>query len=152
MTSRVLAAPQAFAAVEALVAGAVAHGDVAAIGTGGGVALKTAELLAQGRKHPPGTGSGVIGAAVAVAVALRGARLRRYQNVGIVRERQVRHRPVYFFFDFFREAGQGQFGLGTRREIGFAVARDKLQGQPAEYVVNNGSGVADFGVLGKAGW
>ena len=41
-----LAAAEAFATIEALVAGAIADGDVAAIGAGGGVLLEMGEGIA----------------------------------------------------------------------------------------------------------
>ena len=76
LNEKLLTASQALAAVEALVAGAVAHGDVAAVGTGGGVALKARQLLAQWRKNSPADVRrvGVMAIAIPIAAAIRGVR------------------------------------------------------------------------------
>ena len=53
--------------------------------------------------------------AVALVLAVRKPRPRAWQKVGVVGNRQVRHRAVYFFFDLLVQAGHVQFGLGARR-------------------------------------
>jgi len=115
-----LGTAEAFAAVQAFVAGAVAHGDLAAGGTARGVLLVGDHLREGGG-------------------AARGGFIRRkIHDVGVLGQREFRHRPVHFFFKFLGQAGDGELRLGARAADAFAIARYELEGQPAEDVVGNG--------------
>jgi hypothetical protein len=77
--------------------------------------------LAQARYHPADRGRlprAMIAVAKPVSISVtvpvsvgHRHRCRLQQNICIVRDRQIRHRPVYFFFSLIQEAGQRQFRL-----------------------------------------
>ena len=67
----------------------------------------------------------------------------------VIRQRQFRDRPVYFFFDLLEQAGDGQVRLLDA--VGFPKFRDKLQRHPAKHVINDGRSVANVRVLREAG-
>src|SRR5262245_49583669 len=110
-----LTAAEALAAVETLVAGAVANRDVAAVGTGRGVLLEMRDGIAQAFHDP--LARGAVGVAMAVTIA--GLQLHR---VRVFRKRQLRNGTIYFFFHFLDQAGHGEFGLGAGGRAGFAAA------------------------------
>lgn len=93
--ARVLRATEAFAAVEALVTGAVADSDVAAVGATGGVGLAgnhVGEHIGAGGRamgRDGGTGWGN---------RMPGDRFDQDLGVAFLSERQFRYGPVQFFF------------------------------------------------------
>src|SRR6266545_2290118 len=142
---KALRTTQAFTAVQALVTGAVAHRDVAAVRTGRRILLEVRQGVAQARNR----------AALwrAVAVALSPAAVRDVgpqADGGVVfRQRQLRDRSVYFFFNFLEQTGHGQVRLF--HAVGLAIIRDKLQRHPAEDVINDRGRIANLRVLGETG-
>src|ERR1035437_5022019 len=126
-----LRATEAFAAVKAFVARAIADGDVAAVRTRRGVLLV-------------GDHRGERQGATTVAVAIF-----NLKHLGFLGNRQFRHRAVHLFFYLFQQAGHGQLRLGARDVQAFAVAGNELQSQPAENVIGDGRGVADLRVFGE---
>src|SRR6266542_3021501 len=142
---KALRTTQAFTAVHALVTGAVAHRDVAAVRTGRRILLKVRQGVAQARHRT------VLGRAVAVALSLAAVCVGGPQAEGgvVFRQRQLRDRAVYFFFNFLEQTGHGQVRLF--HPVGLAIIRDKLQVQPAEDVINDRGRIANLRVLGETG-
>src|SRR5258708_37774471 len=114
-----LTAPQALSAIQALVTRAVAHGYMAAVGTGGGVLLKMRDrfaerlYLAAGNRHRRK-------AAMPVAPVRRGT----IQNIRVFGDRQARDRPVYGFSYLAKQAGHGPLGLGAVWCVRLAITRN----------------------------
>src|SRR5262249_55875826 len=140
-----LTAPQTLAAVETLVTSPIAHGHVAAIGAGGRVLLEMSERIIQ-RSY----------CMSAARVAIRqscaaGLLSRNLQNLRVLRQRQIRHWPVHFFFDLFHQVGHWQLRLSAVRAVRIAEAGNELEGHPAEDIVSDGRGVANLRVLREPG-
>jgi hypothetical protein len=124
-----LTATKAFAAVEALVTGAVAHCDMAAVRARGSILLEVRHGIAQVLDHLFG------GRTVSMAVPVAGLDV---EDIGILGNCQFRDGAIDLFSHLFQQTGHRQFRLITAHGIGFAVAGDKLQCQPAEDVVCDG--------------
>jgi len=135
-----LATPEAFAAVQAFVAGAVAHGHVTAVRTGGRILLI--------RNHG-GQRLGTLGVGMAVAVTIAISIAVRGNVFLLIGEGEFRHGTIDLFLDRFHEARHGEFGLRAGHTEAFAIAGDELQREPAENIVRDGRGIANFGVLGE---
>ena len=88
------------------------------------------------------------GAGRGMAVAVAG--FLHFKPVGVFGQLEFRHRTVHSFFFFFEQPGHGEFRLRAIDRNRFAVAGNELQRQPAEHVVGDGGGVADFGIFGEA--
>src|ERR1017187_8651815 len=109
MQASKLTATEAFAAVEALVARAVAHGHVAAIGARGRILLEVRDRIAESLYRP--LGSGGVGGGMALALAIATVAGHRLQNVSVIRERQLRHGPVDLLLHLFLQPVDGQLRL-----------------------------------------
>src|SRR5437660_10245537 len=100
--------PQALAAIQALVASAIAHSNVPAVGTCRRVSLKMGNGVAQAGYRP----SMVRTVSVANAIAESVVTLFCFdQNLGLLSDGEFRDRPVHFFFEFLHEVGPRQRGL-----------------------------------------
>src|SRR5580765_6933405 len=88
---------------------------------------------------------------VRVAMTIRTAILTCY-HLCLLSQRQVCHGAIHFFFQFLEQARNGELGLVPIRRIGFAIARNELDGHPAKDVIDDRRGVADFGILRETGW
>jgi hypothetical protein len=87
---------------------------VAAVRAGGGVLLEVGDGIAEARIGLVRAGR-VRGAAVAGGCGRH--RGRNHDGGIIVRQRQIRHRPVHFFFDLLEQPGHGQLLLIAVRQL-----------------------------------
>src|SRR5258707_318844 len=142
-----LRTPKTLAAVQTLVTSAVAHGDVAATWTGRVVLLEMGDRIAEGF-HGPRGGCGGTGL---MTVAISSGAGCCFQDVGVVRDSQLRHGAVDLFFFLLGQTGDGEIRLIMMRHVRLAVAGDELHGEPAENVVGDGGRIADFRIFGEAG-
>jgi hypothetical protein len=127
-----LRAPQALAAIQALVTCPVANRYVAATRARRGILL-----VGNHRRQV----SPAIRMPVPVAIPF-------HLNGRVFGNRQFRDRTVYFFFQLFEEPGHREFRLcPAGRGDGVAVTGNKLQREPAKHVVNDGRRVTDFRIL-----
>src|SRR5437879_1168831 len=82
---------------------------------------------------------------VSIAIPVR----RHLDNIGVIRERQFRHRTVDLFLHFLQEPRHGKLWLVAIGSVALAIPGDELHGHPPEYVISDRGGVADFRVLGE---
>src|SRR5262249_35128076 len=122
---------EAFATIEAFIAGAVSDDDMATARACGRVLLKMGDRVAQAFNIAPGAGSRVL------AVAIRANGGFNVQRLAVFRQRQFRHWTIDFFSYFLRQPGNRQLRLVTIRRVGLAIARDKLITHPTKYVIGD---------------
>src|SRR4051812_48275484 len=118
VTKNELRAPQALTAVEALIAGAIAHGHAAAVWAGGCV-----QLVDEAAGHRGGAVR--VAMAVSVAATIPMGRLDG-DELGLFAQREVRNRPVDRPALDLNEASHRKVRLGQLGGGAVLVARNKL--------------------------
>src|SRR5207247_595123 len=98
-------ATEAFATVQTFVAGAVAHGHVAAIRTGGRILLEVSNGVAKGFDS---AGRRRRAMRLSISAWTGGFQV---QQVRVLGNWKFRHRPVDVSFDFFNQTGDRQLRL-----------------------------------------
>src|SRR4051812_15406273 len=101
-----LRAAEALAAVQALVTGAVAHGDVAAVWTGRRILLEVRDSVTNGADLALGMDGPAVAMAIAVSVPIA---VFHIKHLGIFGEGELGHRTIHPFFQLLNQTWDSQF-------------------------------------------